>query len=168
MGGKSDSVMERVIEYCRRVDREFKLKRVILFGSRCRGDFYPQSDIDLLLISDEFPDDWFARQARLCFCIERVFEISAVMNAYFSLGIPGGDEDIVDNLIRDEILPDDMKERLGSLKGFGNVMVHRYGKINDNFDFNIISKHLDDFYEFISLINDVISRNDFAIGRATR
>lgn len=54
MGGKSDSVMERVIEYCRLVDREFKLKRVILFGSRCRGDFYPQSDIDLLLISVSF------------------------------------------------------------------------------------------------------------------
>ncbi|MEA1907017.1 MAG: nucleotidyltransferase domain-containing protein [Euryarchaeota archaeon] len=74
MGGKSDSVMERVIEYCRRVDSEFKLKRVILFGSRSRGDFYPQSDIDLLLISDEFPDDWFTRQARLCFLKLRQIE----------------------------------------------------------------------------------------------
>ncbi|MCK4458226.1 MAG: nucleotidyltransferase domain-containing protein [Methanosarcinales archaeon] len=74
MGGKSDSVMERVIEYCRRVDREFKLKRVILFGSRSRGDFYPQSDIDLLLISDEFPDDWFARQTRLYFLKLRQIE----------------------------------------------------------------------------------------------
>lgn len=66
--------MERVIEYCKRVDREFKLKRVILFGSRSRGDFYPQSDIDLLLISDEFSDDWFARQARLCFLKLRQIE----------------------------------------------------------------------------------------------
>ena len=74
MGGKSDSVMERVIEYCRRVDSEFKLKRVILFGSRSRGDFYPQSDIDLLLISDEFSDDWFTRQARLCFLKLRQIE----------------------------------------------------------------------------------------------
>ena len=66
--------MERVIEYCKRVEREFKLKRVILFGSRSRGDFYPHSDIDLLLISDEFPDDWFARQARLCFLKLRQIE----------------------------------------------------------------------------------------------
>ncbi len=74
MGGKSDSVMERVIEYCRRVDSEFKLKRVILFGSRSRGDFYPQSDIDLLLISGEFSDDWFTRQTRLCFLKLRQIE----------------------------------------------------------------------------------------------
>ncbi len=50
----------------------------------------------------------------------------------------------------------------------GDIMIHRYGKIDDNLAFNILSEHLDDFHEFISLINDVISRNDFAIGRATR
>jgi len=49
-----------------------------------------------------------------------------------------------------------------------DIMIHRYRKIDDNLAFNILSEHLDDFYEFISLINDVISRNDFAIGRATR
>ena len=67
MGRETDSTIERVIEYCRRVDREFRLKRVVLFGSRSRGDFYPHSDIDLLLVSDEFPDDWFTRQAKLYF-----------------------------------------------------------------------------------------------------
>jgi predicted nucleotidyltransferase len=67
MGGETDPMMEQVIEYCRQVDKEFRLKRVILFGSRSRGDFYPHSDIDLLLISDEFPDDWFKRHARLYF-----------------------------------------------------------------------------------------------------
>ncbi len=102
------------------------------------------------------------------FCIENVFDISAVRNADYNLGIPGSDEDIVDNLIRNELLPETMKEKLGSMKGFGNIMVHRYGKIDDNLAFNILSEHLDDFYEFISLINDVISRNGFAIGRATR
>ena len=67
MGGETDTIIERIIEYCRRVDREFRLKRVVLFGSRSRGDFYPHSDIDLLLVSDEFPDDWFERQAKLYF-----------------------------------------------------------------------------------------------------
>jgi len=36
MGRETDTVIERVIEYCRRVDREFRLKRVVLFGSRDR------------------------------------------------------------------------------------------------------------------------------------
>ena len=61
MGEETDLITERVIEYCKRVNQKFKLKRVILFGSRSRGDFYAKSDIDLLLISDEFPEDWFKR-----------------------------------------------------------------------------------------------------------
>lgn len=67
MGEEADSIIEQVIAYCKRVNQNFRLKRVILFGSMSRGDFYPHSDIDLLLISDEFPDDWFKRQAELYF-----------------------------------------------------------------------------------------------------
>ncbi len=74
MGRETDSIIERVIEYCRRVDREFRLKRVVLFGSRSRGDFYPHSDIDLLLVSDDFPDDWFKRQAKLYFLKSKQIE----------------------------------------------------------------------------------------------
>ena len=67
MGGETNSIIERVIECFRRIDREFGLKRVVIFGSRSRGDFYAHSDIDILLISDEFPDDWFKRHTRLYF-----------------------------------------------------------------------------------------------------
>ena len=67
MGGETGSIIERVIEYCRSVDSEFRLKRVVLFGSRSRGAFYLHSDIDLLLVSDEFQDDWFKRQTNLYF-----------------------------------------------------------------------------------------------------
>ncbi len=67
MGREPDTILERITEYCKRVSREFELKKVILFGSRSRGDFYPHSDIDLLLVSDDFPQDWFKRQSRLHF-----------------------------------------------------------------------------------------------------
>ncbi len=67
MGREPDKILERINEYCKSVSREFELKKIILFGSRSRGDFYPHSDIDLLLVSDEFPHDWFNRQSRLHF-----------------------------------------------------------------------------------------------------
>jgi len=66
MGEKADYSRE-ILEYCKRVDKRFKLKEAIFFGSRSRGDDYPSSDIDILLISDDFPDDWFERQAQLYF-----------------------------------------------------------------------------------------------------
>jgi predicted nucleotidyltransferase len=67
MDRETDPILERIIEYCKNVNKEFKLRKVLLFGSRSRGDFYPHSDIDLLLVSDDFPQDWFKRQARLHF-----------------------------------------------------------------------------------------------------
>jgi predicted nucleotidyltransferase len=74
MDRETDTVPERIIEYCRRVSKEFKLEKVLLFGSRSRGDFYPHSDIDILLVSDDFPKDWFKRQARLHFLKLRQIE----------------------------------------------------------------------------------------------
>jgi len=95
---------------------------------------------------------------RLKFCIENVFDICVVLSADYNLGIPGSDEDIVDNLVKSKILPDEMKEKLASMKGFRNIMVHRYGKLDDGLAFNILSDHLGDFHEFIVLIDDYIER----------
>jgi len=95
---------------------------------------------------------------RLEFCIENVFDICVVLSADHNLGIPGSDEDIVDNLVKSKILPDEMKEKLASMKGFRNIMVHRYGKLDDELAFNILSDHLGDFHEFIVLIDDYIER----------
>jgi len=95
---------------------------------------------------------------RLEFCIENVFDICVVLSADYNLGIPGSDEDIVDNLVKSKILPDEMKEKLASMKGFRNIMVHRYGKLDDGLAFNILSDHLGDFHEFIVLIDDYIER----------
>ena len=36
----------------------------------------------------------------------------------------------------------------------------KYGKLDDNLAFNIVSENLGDFYEFISLINDHIGRQN--------
>jgi uncharacterized protein YutE (UPF0331/DUF86 family) len=95
---------------------------------------------------------------RLEFCIETVFDICAILNADYNLGVPGSSEDIVDNLIWNKILPEGMKEKLGSMKGFRNIVVHRYGKLDDTLAFSILSEHLGDFYEFMDLINDCIER----------
>ena len=45
-------------------------------------------------------------------------------------------------------------------KGFRNIIVHRYGKLDDDLAFSIASENLGDFYEFISLINDHIGRQN--------
>jgi len=89
---------------------------------------------------------------KLEFCIESVFDICAIINTDLQLGIPESDETIIDNLIKNKIIKKDMGETLKSMKGFRNILVHRYGRINDEIAYNIIKEHLQDFYTFIETI----------------
>lgn len=93
---------------------------------------------------------------RVEFAIENVFDICAIINADLNLGIPGSDEDIVENLIKNNILSMKMKEKLKMMKGFRNILVHRYGKIDDKLAFRILKENLGDFHEFMREIEEFL------------
>ncbi|KAA0002880.1 MAG: DUF86 domain-containing protein [Thermoplasmata archaeon] len=93
---------------------------------------------------------------RMEFAIENVFDICAIINSDLELGIPSNDEDIVDNLVMNEIIDKRMKEKLKAMKGFRNILVHRYGKIDDRIAFNILKENIKDFWLFMEKIEDFL------------
>ena len=52
MGAKSD--ITAINEFIARVSRDFEIKKVILFGSRATETARKDSDIDLMIVSDDF------------------------------------------------------------------------------------------------------------------
>ena len=116
----------------------------------------------LKLVKNNFPETYeeFASMGlvkdgmykRLEFCIENVFNICAVINTDLERGIAESDENIVDNLTSNKIISKNLGENLKSMKGFRNILVHRYGKINDELAYNIMNDHLKDFSDFIKEI----------------
>jgi predicted nucleotidyltransferase len=52
---------EELKEYCRRVIGKFKPICIILYGSRAKGTFTPSSDIDIIVLSDNFETDFLSR-----------------------------------------------------------------------------------------------------------
>ncbi len=46
------TINEELNKFIAKVKRDVKIKCLILFGSRARGDFGPYSDVDLILIAD--------------------------------------------------------------------------------------------------------------------
>lgn len=42
------------------------------------------------------------------------------------------------------------------MKGFHNILVHRYGKIDDELAFEMLKNNLDDFYVFLETIGKYI------------
>ena len=97
---------------------------------------------------------------RLEFCIESVLDICAVINTDLKLGVPESDENILDNLIRNNIISDEVGCSLKSMKGFRNILVHRYGRINDEMAFSIVKENLHDFYRFIEVIENFIEQKE--------
>ena len=93
---------------------------------------------------------------RIEFAIENVFDICAIINTDLELGIPSNDEDIVENLVKNKSLSEEMKEKLRSMKGFRNIVVHRYGRIDDKLAFEILKKNIKDFHEFIRKIEEFL------------
>ncbi len=97
---------------------------------------------------------------RIEFCIENVFDICAIINTDLKLSIPGSDEDIIENLMRNNILSTEMKDKLKSMRGFRNILVHTYGKTDDALAFSILKEHSQDFYDFIEKIDTFIATVD--------
>ncbi|MDD3071789.1 MAG: DUF86 domain-containing protein [Methanoculleus horonobensis] len=82
------------------------------------------------------------------YAIEDVFDICAILNADLHLGVPGTDEDILENLVQHGVLAPAMRQNLKAMKGFRNIVVHRYGAIDDALAFSILEEHIDDFSLF--------------------
>ncbi len=93
---------------------------------------------------------------RIEFCIESVFDICAIINTDLRLGIPRSDDDILEILVKNGIIHNDMKGELKSMRGFRNILVHRYAGIDDRLSYEFFSERLTDFDEFIERIIDFI------------
>ena len=72
----------------------------------------------------------------------------AIVNADLRLGVPGTDEDILENLVRHGVFGPEMRQSLKAMKGFRNIVVHRYGAIDDALAFSILTERIGDFALF--------------------
>ncbi|MEX2683292.1 MAG: nucleotidyltransferase domain-containing protein [Candidatus Sigynarchaeota archaeon] len=62
MGKEPDG---RIQEFAKRIKEKLPIDRIILFGSRARGDNFRNSDYDIIVISDYFAGMRFAERIAL-------------------------------------------------------------------------------------------------------
>ena len=92
---------------------------------------------------------------RIEFAIEDVFDICAILNTDLDLGIPGEDEDILLHLVDKGLITPGMQERIHAMRGFRNIVVHRYGAIDDALAFQLLKENIGDFFLFVAEIEKV-------------
>src|SRR3990167_4712544 len=63
--GKKES-LKVINEFVAKLSKDFRLKEVIFFGSRAEGRARKESDIDLIIVSDDFEEmNFFERFAKM-------------------------------------------------------------------------------------------------------
>jgi uncharacterized protein YutE (UPF0331/DUF86 family) len=82
------------------------------------------------------------------FMIENVLDICKIINSDLNLGLPKKDTDIIENLVKNGIISGEIGEKIKEMKGFRNILVHRYGEIEDEIAYEEIKNGLKDFEEF--------------------
>jgi len=65
--------------------------------------------------------------------------------------------------IKSEIVSEEMRAKLKAMRGFRNIVVHKYGKIDDKLAFEILKENLRDFYVFIKRIEVFLENEEWRL-----
>jgi len=92
------------------------------------------------------------------YSVELIIDVVAMINADLKLGIPNGTIDVLEQLQKQEILNSEMVEKIKGMRGFRNILVHRYGRLDEELAYDIIKSKLSDFEILEKEIMSIIRR----------
>lgn len=90
--------------------------------------------------------------------VEAVIDICHLFVAGLRLGLPGGDEDVLAKLEDAGILSAGALGSVRKMKGCRNILVHEYGRVDDEIVFNIVVTRLRDLDGFKREVREALKR----------
>ncbi|HIH98012.1 MAG TPA: DUF86 domain-containing protein [Thermoplasmata archaeon] len=90
--------------------------------------------------------------------IECAIDICGLIVTRLRLGIPADERDLFKKLSEAEIISEGMASKLSKMRAFRNILVHRYGAVDDELVFKVLKKNLGDFKKFKREILDSLQR----------
>lgn len=116
---------------------------------------------DMLPEKEEYLHDLIKRRAcekTVEVAIESLIDVSAMIVSAQKFGLPANEENIFDILIEKKILSRELGEKLKDMKGFRNVLIHRYAHVDDEMVYHNLSNYLNDFYEFENAVESYLEK----------
>lgn len=90
--------------------------------------------------------------------VETVIDICAILVQSLRLGLPAEEDDIFEKLVRAGVISSEMVKTLKRMKGFRNILVHEYGRVDDRIVFDIIVNRMGDFEVFKQEILEALEK----------
>ena len=81
---------------------------------------------------------------RLEFCIQNIIDIFSMIYSSLNLGVPSSLDDIFEGLRVHKVFSKEIIGLVLEMKGLRNILIHRYGKIDDSSVYVLITGGLDD------------------------
>ena len=91
--------------------------------------------------------------------VEALIDVCALLVSGLRLGIPGEEDDLLERLARAGVLSAATAQTLRRMKGLRNLLVHEYGRVNDQIVFETIRDRLTDFDTCTREIFDFLRRH---------
>jgi len=142
-------------------DKSIKRKAIILKKMK-------EIEESIEKIEENFPNNFSEFQSndtlrdasykRAEFIIQNIVDICAIINSDLDAGIPETEDDYIKNLGKENLLSEEWVKKIKEMKSFRNILVHRYGSIDDEIAFENISNWTDDFNEFIKRIEEILKK----------
>jgi uncharacterized protein YutE (UPF0331/DUF86 family) len=80
--------------------------------------------------------------------IEIIIDILNIITSKLKLGLPSDEEELIQKIYVKGIISKSLKKILTEMKGFRNILVHKYGEVEDEIVYEILSEKLSDFEKF--------------------
>ncbi len=91
--------------------------------------------------------------------IEAVIDVCHLLVTGLRLGIPAEEDDLFEKLEAAGVLSPPMTEVLKEMRGFRNILVHEYARIDDKIVYKIARTRLGDFNTFKQEILDYLKKS---------
>lgn len=95
---------------------------------------------------------------RLEYSVQDLIDIFSLIYTSLNLGVPSDLDDIFVGLLKKKIFSKEIISLTQEMKGLRNILVHRYGQIDDGIIFNLLQERLGDFEKIISSIENFLKK----------
>ncbi|HLC52378.1 MAG TPA: DUF86 domain-containing protein [Candidatus Nanoarchaeia archaeon] len=85
--------------------------------------------------------------------IETVIDVISIIIAGKKLGIPNDEDSLISLVEKNKIISSSLAKKLMEMKGFRNILVHKYGDIDDQRVYEYLKEEIVDFNTFNKEIN---------------
>lgn len=97
---------------------------------------------------------------RLEFSIQNLVDVFSMIYSSLNLGIPADLDAIFEGLQRQKIFDKNILSLVQEMKGLRNILIHRYGEINDATIYGLLTERVADFEKIMKAIEKYLEKSN--------